>query len=75
MDMCFFAKASMSFSLTLHNRSLKLNVLVAESFLSFACNGINRTKGVMPYNLFGDFFCLNTPNVDSMISEEILCAS
>lgn len=36
--MCSFAKASMSFSLTSHNRSLKLNVLVVESFLSFACN-------------------------------------
>ena len=58
--------------LTLHKRSLKLNVLIAESFSSFACNGMNRTKGVMSYNLFGDCFCLNTPNVDSIISEDIL---
>lgn len=32
-------------------------------------------KRRVPYNLFGDFFALNIPKVDSMMSEDMLCDS
>ena len=48
----------MSLSLTFTKRSLKLNVLVTDSFTPFGYNGIIRAKGVMPYSLFGDYLLL-----------------
>jgi hypothetical protein len=68
VDMVFFAKASTSFSLTLHNRSLKLNVLAADLLLSLEYNGRIRTNGVMPYNLFGGFLSLKNPKLVSILS-------
>ena len=52
-------------------KTLKLNVLVTDSFTTFGYNGIIRAKGVMPYSLFGDFLLLYIPKVDSMMSEEM----
>ncbi len=50
LDKCSFVQASMSLSLTFTKRSLKLNVLVTDSFTTFGYNGIIRAKGVMPYS-------------------------
>lgn len=55
LDRCSIAQASMSLSLTFTKRSLKLNVLVTDSFTIFGYNGIVRAKDVMPYSLFCDF--------------------
>ena len=71
LDKCSVVQASMSLSLTFTKRSLKLNVLVTDSFTTFGYNGIIRAKGVMPYSLFGDFLLLYIPKVDSMMSEEM----
>lgn len=62
----------MSLSLTLPNRSLKLNVLVTDSFTSLECNGMKRMNGVIPNSLFGDFLSLQMPKSDSIMSEEML---
>lgn len=50
--MLFFAKASMSFSLTLHKRSLKLSVLVTDRFTSIEYNVMKWINGVITYSLF-----------------------
>ena len=61
VDMFLAAQVSMSLSLTFTKRSLKLNVSVTDLFTSFGYSGINSTKGVIPYSLFGDFFDLKIP--------------
>lgn len=58
LDKCSNDQVLMSFSLTFTMRSLKLIVFVTDSFETFEYNGIVRTKGVMPYSLFGDFLLL-----------------
>ena len=72
VDMFLVAQESTSLSLTFTKRSLKLNVSVTDLFTSFGYSGINRTNGVIPYNLLGDFFILKIPKSDSMMSDEML---
>ena len=54
---------------------MTLKFLQSSIVLTLSDNGINSTSDVNPLLLLGDILALKHPNVDSMMSEVMLCTS
>ena len=65
----------MSVMVVLRRSPPTLKLLQSSIVLTFSDSGINSTSGVYPLFLLGDILALKPPNVDSMMSEEMLCTS
>jgi len=65
----------MSVMVVLPRSSLTLKFLQSSIVLTLSDNGISSTIGVYPLFLLGDILALKHPNVDSMMSEVMLCTS
>lgn len=65
----------MSVMVVLASKWLTLKFLQSSIVLTLSDSGINSTSGVYPLFLLGDILALKHPNVDSMMSEVMLCTS
>ena len=65
----------MSYSLVLPMVLAALKLLQSSMELTRIWSGMSSTSGVYPLFLLGDIRLLRYPNVDSIISEQMLCGS